>query len=382
MNTPIRLSIFYGTAFFVIGVYTPFWPKWLSGNGLETSEIGILLAVNTWTRIAAGPAVAQLADRCGNLKFIMIALSMMTFVSFALYSLTSNYVWLLMVAFLLGCSFSPMLPLAETMTLDVAANTGITYGRMRLWGSLTFILAALGGGALLSLEAHIKVPDLVLIGCITLVLSCLLLPNLRQKKAPAKNYTGLRLLTKPIFILFLAGTGLVQGSHAAFYGFSTLHWASLGWSNTYVGFFWAEGVVAEVILFAFSGFLLRKFGISALFFIGALAATARWVGTGLATDLVTISILQMSHALTFAATHLAAVHFVRQVAPEGTANTAQSLYSAIGLGLSSAVQMSISGFVFQSSPAGAFYCMALSAATGLTILCILWKKWDGNRLAS
>ena len=82
----------------------------------------------------------------------------------------------------------------------------------------------------------------------------------------------------------------------------------------------------------------------------------------------------MSHALTFAATHLAAVHFVRRVAPEGTANTAQSLYSAIGLGLSSAVLTSISGFVFQSSPAGAFYCMALSAATGLTILCILWKN--------
>ena len=382
MNTPIRLSIFYGTAFFVIGVYTPFWPKWLSGNGLEPSEIGILLAVTTWTRIAAGPAVAQLADRCGNLKFIMIVLSMMTFVSFALYSLTSNYVWLLMVAFLLGCSFSPMLPLAETMTLDVAANTGITYGRMRLWGSLTFILAALGGGILLSVEPNIEVPDLVLIGCIALILSCLLLPDLQKEKAPPKNYTGLRLLTKPIFILFLAGTGLVQGSHAAFYGFSTLHWVSLGWSNTHVGFFWAEGVVAEVILFAFSGFLLRKFGIFTLFFIGALAAMARWVGTGLATDLLTISILQISHALTFAATHLAAVHFVRQVAPEGTANTAQSLYSAIGLGLSSAILMSISGFVFQSSPAGAFYCMALSAATGLTILCILWKKWDGNRLAS
>ncbi len=381
MNTPIRLSLFYGTAFFVIGVYTPFWPKWLSGNGLEPSEIGVLLAVTTWTRIAAGPTVAQVADRCGNLKLVMIVLSIMTFVSFVLYSLTPNYVWLLMVAFLLGCSFSPMLPLAETMTLDVAENTGTPYGRMRLWGSLTFIVAALGGGVLLSVEPNIEVVDLVLIGCIALILSCLLLPDIGRKKASVKNYKGLRLLTKPIFVLFLAGTGLVQGSHAAFYGFSTLHWTSLGWSNTHVGFFWAEGVVAEVILFAFSGFLLRKLGIFGLFFIGALAAIARWVGTGLATDLATISMLQITHALTFASTHLAAVHFVRQIAPQGTGNTAQSLYSAIGLGLSSAVLMSISGFIFQSSPAGAFYCMALSAATGLSILFILWKKWDGNRLA-
>ncbi len=380
MNAPIRLSIFYGTAFFVIGVYTPFWPKWLSGNGLEPSEIGILLAVTTWTRIAAGPAVAQIADRYGRLKFVMIMLSILTFVSFALFSLTTTYAWLIAIALLLGCSFSPMLPLAETITLDVAANTGTQYGRMRLWGSLTFILAALGGGILLSKNPRIDILELILFGCATIIISCLLLPDLGQKRRPTKKNMGLRLLTKPIFVLFLAGTGLVQGSHAAFYGFSTLHWVSLGWSNAFIGFFWAEGVVAEVILFAFSGFLLRKCGIPTLFLIGGLAATARWIGTGLATDLIAISILQISHALTFAATHLAAVHFVRQVAPEGTANTAQSLYSAIGLGFSSAVLMSVSGFVFQSSPAGAFYCMAVSAITGLIILCMLWKKWDGHRL--
>ena len=382
MNTPIRLSIFYGTAFFVIGLYTPFWPKWLSENGLEPGEIGILLAVTTWTRIAAGPAVAQIADRYGNLKSVMIALSVMTFVSFGLYSLTTSYAWLLVVSFLLGCSFSPMLPLAETITLDVAANTGISYGRMRLWGSITFIVAALGGGILLSLASNIDVLDLILIGCAAISVSCLFLPNFKPKRTSPKNYAGLRLLSNPIFLLFLAGTGLVQGSHAAFYGFSTLHWTMLGWSNTHIGFFWAEGVVAEVILFAFSGFLLRKLGICTLFIIGALAAMTRWIGTGLATDLVTISLLQISHALTFAATHLAAVHFVHRVAPEGTSGTAQSLYSAIGLGFSSAILISISGFVFQSSPPGAFYCMALSAATGLIVLCILWRKWDGKRLGS
>ena len=84
MNTPIRLSIFYGTAFFVIGVYTPFWPAWLNENGLEPREIGILLAVTTWTRVAAGPLVAQVADHYGQLKPIMVALAIMTLFSFFL----------------------------------------------------------------------------------------------------------------------------------------------------------------------------------------------------------------------------------------------------------------------------------------------------------
>ena len=165
MNTPIRLSIFYGTAFFVIGVYTPFWPAWLSENGLEPREIGILLAVTTWTRVAAGPLVAQAADHYGQLKPIMVALAIMTLFSFFLYSQTTNYTLLIAIAFLLGCSFSPMLPLAETMTLDVAASTGVDYGRMRLWGSLTFILAALGGGTLLNSNPGLQALDLILFGC-------------------------------------------------------------------------------------------------------------------------------------------------------------------------------------------------------------------------
>jgi PPP family 3-phenylpropionic acid transporter len=381
MNNPIRLSIFYGTAFFVIGVYTPFWPAWLSGNGLEPREIGILLAVTTWTRVAAGPLVAQAADHYGKLKPIMVTLAIITFFCFALYSQTTNYAFLLAIAFLLGCSFSPMLPLAETLTLDIASITGVSYGRMRLWGSLTFILAALGGGTLLNANPGLQAPDLILFGCAAIVLSCLLLPDLQLKKAPVRQSPVALLLTSPIFLLFLTATGLVQGSHAALYGFSTLHWKSLGWSNTSIGLFWAESVIAEVLLFAISGFLLQKFGICKLLFIGALAATVRWVGTGLAKDLHTISLLQVSHALTFAATHLASVHFVRRIAPEGTAGTAQSLYSAIGLGVSSAVLMSVSGFIFQHSPAGAFYCMAGSAGTGLIFICILWKKWDGNRLS-
>ena len=381
MNTPIRLSIFYGTAFFVIGVYTPFWPAWLSENGLEPREIGILLAVTTWTRVAAGPLVAQAADHYGQLKPIMVALAIMTLFSFFLYSQTTNYTLLIAIAFLLGCSFSPMLPLAETMTLDVAASTGVDYGRMRLWGSLTFILAALGGGTLLNSNPGLQALDLILFGCAAIVLSCFLLPDLQLKKVPVRQYPVLSLLTSPIFLLFLAATGLVQGSHAALYGFSTLHWKSLGWSDTSIGLFWAEGVIAEVLLFAFSGFLLKKFGICKLLFIGASAATIRWIGTGLAEGIYAITLLQFSHALTFAATHLAAVHFVRRIAPKGTAGTAQSLYSAIGLGVSSAVLISASGFIFEYSPAGAFYCMALSAGCGLILICILWKKWDGNCLS-
>ena len=74
----IRLALFYATTFFVIGIYMPFWPAWLSSNGLGPTEIGILLSITTWTRVVMGPLVAQAADRLGRRKPFMIGLGFMT----------------------------------------------------------------------------------------------------------------------------------------------------------------------------------------------------------------------------------------------------------------------------------------------------------------
>ena len=84
-----RLALFYATTFFVIGIYMPFWPAWLSNNGLGPTEIGILLSITTWTRVVMAPLVAQAADRLGRRKPFMIGLGFMTLVTFFLFTYSS-----------------------------------------------------------------------------------------------------------------------------------------------------------------------------------------------------------------------------------------------------------------------------------------------------
>ncbi len=51
---------------------------------------------------------------------------------------------------------------------------------------------------------------------------------------------------------FLACVCLLQGAHAAYYGFSAIYWQAAGYSASAVGYLWSLGVVAEVIIFALS----------------------------------------------------------------------------------------------------------------------------------
>lgn len=376
----VRLALFYATTFFVIGVYMPFWPAWLSSNGLGPTEIGILLSITTWTRVIAAPLVAQAADRLGRRKPFMIGLAFMTLASFSLYTQASNFFSFAVISFLLGCSFPPMMPLAETTTLSVAQDRGFDYGRIRLWGSLTFVAASWGGGLWLAERTEGAVVPLVLIGCVSIVFSCLLLPDVRMSRPTTAHAPIRRLLTSPIFILFLASAGLIQGSHAAFYGFSTIHWQAAGLSESAIGLLWAEGVAAEVLLFAFSGVVVQRMGVTGLLLIGASAAAIRWTATGFFTDFVTLAIVQVLHGLTFGATHLASLHFIQRAVPSDSAATAQALYSALGLGVASALMMTAAGNLYENYQGVAFFAMAIAATIGGLCALVLRRYWSGGQL--
>ena len=375
-----RLALFYATTFFVIGIYMPFWPAWLSSNGLGPTEIGILLSITTWTRVVMGPLVAQAADRLGRRKPFMIGLGFMTLVTFFLFTYAGSFFEFAAISFLLGCSFAPMIPLAETTTLSVAAHRGLDYGRIRLWGSLTFIAASWGGGLWLAGRTENAILPLLLVGSVSILFACLVLPDVQFSRIQTTRAPIRRLLRSPVFVLFLAAAGLIQGSHAAFYGFSTIHWRTIGLSDQIIGLLWAIGVGAEVLLFAVSRAILRHIDVTKLLLIGAAAAIARWISMAYFEDFLILILIQTLHALTFGATHLACLHFIQKAAPLASTTTAQALYSALGLGVASALMMALAGRIYDHHQSSVFLAMAVAAFAGGTGALILQKKWHGGQL--
>ncbi len=376
-----RLAAFYGAAFLIIGLYMPFWPAWLSSRGLDAAEIGILLSVGTWTKIVASPLAAHLADRTGARRHMMIGLALAAWLTMSLYIVAADFWTMVSIAMLVGATFSPLMPLGENMTMIACRSRNMDYGRIRLWGSLTFMAGASGGGMLLAGRSDDLILWLLLAAFALGAGVCLLLPDVRvPRPRPRHRHSG-RLLRAPVFIVFLVAASLIQSSHAAYYGFSTIHWRAAGLTDGMIGFLWAEGVAAEVLLFAFSGAVVRRIGIGRLFVVAGVAAVARWLVMAGSHDLAVLVVVQALHALTFGATHLAAMHFLQRAVPEAVSATAQALYAAVAMGIVFAVATMAAGAAYDMRPSSAFLIMAAMAAAGLVAALALSRLWRGETLA-
>lgn len=371
-NTRIAISLagFYGAVFLVVGLYMPFWPVWLAqARGLDATQIGLILGLTTWITVLSNPVAAHLADRSGRRRPVLVVLALGATLCTAGFAFAHELWALVVVAVALGLFFPPIIPIGENMSLLAIGHRDLHYGRIRLWGSVTFIIASWGGGLWLAGRDIDFVFWLVMASYGTLILACLALPDVRVGPSAANSAPIMALLKQPGFVIFMITGGLIQGSHAAFYGFASVHWYRAGISEFWIGFLWAEGVVAEILLFLASAWLIRRLGFAGLLLIGAGAGVIRWSATALTTDLGALIAIQPLHAFTFAATHLGAMHFIQRYAPPGATATAQSLYSALAIGAVLAAVTMAAGAIYQAEGPVVFLLMAAMALVGF------WGSW-------
>jgi PPP family 3-phenylpropionic acid transporter len=181
-----------------------------------------------------------------------------------------------------------------------------------------------------------------------------------------------------LFLLFLAAASLIQASHALLYAFGSLHWQARGFSGGTIGALWSVGVIAEIALFAVSGRVIAWCGTTRLLGFAGAAAALRWGFMAMDPPLWATGLLQTLHAMSFGATHLAAIHFLTHAVPEDRAATAQGLYAAVVAGLAMGSVMVASGPLYARLGGKAFGAMAGLALIGTVCAVFLWRRWHGG----
>ncbi len=362
--TQFRLAAYYAAAFGANGVFLPFWPVWLASRGLSAVDIGIIFACTSAARVLTVPLVAQIADRRGDRKSLIVTFATLSALLYLLYPVSTNFFILLTVSILASTTWFAGQPLGESLTVIAAKRDGFEYGRVRLWGSITFIIVAISAGRLLEGRDAEVIYLIGLIAVVLMVAATLTLPNPQVEVSTSSAFPLFEVVRRPSFLLFLAAAGCVQSSHGVYYAFSTLHWRSVGLDDTVIGLLWAEGVIAEIVLFAFAAAVLRRVGPERLIMLGGLAGLIRWTVLANTDWLPMLIAVQVLHAFTFGAAHLGAIHFIaRAISPQLSA-TAQSVYAAAVTGVASGGSMFVSGLLYASVGGHAYYAMAALGATG------------------
>lgn len=280
-----------------------------------------------------------------------------------------------------------MLPLVETIAVRGVRREGLDYGRMRLWGSVTFIIANFVGGIVIEALGGNFALWMIAAGVMLTIAAAHGLPS---QAAPAKPAAGggfgwrasspARLLRSRLFVLFLIAIGCTHGAHATFYTFSALHWQAQGLPAAWVGALWAIGVFAEVLLFAFSAPLVQRIGPAQLIVAGAATSILRWGLTALDPPLAVLIPLQVLHAVTYGAAHLGAILFISRAVPHSATGSAQALFATIASGLAQGVIGLISGAVYGSLGGLVFLVPTAVAIIGCIAGVMLLRGWSGGPL--
>ncbi|MFE0585332.1 3-phenylpropionate MFS transporter [Pantoea vagans] len=364
------LGLGYFTYFFCYGIYLPFWGVWLKGTGLDAEKIGLLLGCGMVARFVGSLLIASQVKNPGRLITALRLLALMTCLFAAGFWVGEQWMWLLTVMIGFNLFFSPLVPLSDALAATWTQQIGLAYGPVRLWGSLAFVISSALTGVLVSAYSSQAILLLLSIGVIAMLAGMMLRPatqpqgHERQSAAGGGWQEWRDLLHENAVWRFMLCVTLLQGAHAAYYGFSAIWWQESGYSASTVGYLWSLGVVAEIIVFALSSRLFRRWRARDLLLLSGICALIRWGLLGASTALPLLIVAQILHCGSFTVCHLAAMRFI--AARQGAeVIRLQSLYSALAMGGGIAVMTMICGVLFAHLQGHLFWVMALVALPAL-----------------
>jgi PPP family 3-phenylpropionic acid transporter len=385
----VPVALFYAALFVVYGMYVPFMPVWLDWKGLTAGEISVVIAAPLFLRVLVTPTVAVAADRSANHRRYLIWLAWAALAFVLVLAASDAFSAILIFSVLLMISNSTCLPLIDTISVQGTLARGLDYGRLRLWGSLSFVGASVIGGVAITEFGGGAGIWLIAAGCALTLIAAYQVPGaeadatlrVADKAQPVwKAAEPRELLRQREFQLFLVAAGLAQAAHAAFFTFGTLLWQKQGLSAAWCGTLWAIGVFAEVLLFTFSGRIAAKFGAVRLIAIAGAASVVRWLALAVEPSLAILMPLQLLHGVTYGASHIGAMHFIHDAVPRDRAGSAQALYATVSAGVAMGVATLIAGYVYADAGPLAYVAMAAVAAVSLAAAMRLSQTWDGGVL--
>jgi PPP family 3-phenylpropionic acid transporter len=362
----VRLALFYGTLFGLVGTHLPFFPLWLKAIGIEASFIGIITAVPSLTRFTVLPFITGFAEQRHALRGALIATAFLSALGFSIIGTQHLPLAVLLVYVATACLWTPMTPLTDAYALKGVARYGLNWGPMRLWGSAAFIAGALGCGLLVDV---IAAKHLIWVIAAVAVVGAMVSLGLRPLDAPgtvlAVRSGAATLLRDPGFLAIIVVAALIQGSHAAYYTFASIAWQNAGLGGLTIAGLWALGVVAEIGVFAVSPVLTLSPVL--LVVIAALGAVVRWVIMAQQPPLPVLAVVQLAHGLTFGLTQIGTMGLLLQQVPHHVMARGQGYLTAC-TGIVTSLASVLSGAIYARHGQGVYYLMAAMALVSATVM--------------
>jgi PPP family 3-phenylpropionic acid transporter len=369
MTGLVRLAFaaFFFFYFTYIGLMSPYASLYFASLRYNAIEIAALMSMFQITRILGPFAWGWLADIRRDRLGIMRLTSLLACLIFSAIFYLESYWALLVWMFLLNTVISSLMPLGEAATIHALYKDKTfdqRYGRLRLWGSVGFIVMVMGAGAWF--EAY-GIQSLPWFGMAALIILAVLTRTLHE---PPMDEVAHHSATSFWHVLknkqvkwFLSASFWMIFGHAALYVFYSLYLDRLGYSKAEIGLFWMLGVLAEVVFFYFQNSFFKRFTARQILMASYLIMALRFVMIAYWPNTFVLIIAQVMHAATFGAHHSASLKMLQTWFAGHLQARGQALYTTVAYGIGGTVGGLAAGWVWESL--GAEHVFGLAALSGL-----------------
>ncbi len=364
-----RLSGFYLFYFAALGALVPYWNLYLKSLDFSVTEIGQLTAILMATKIVAPNVWGWIADHTGRRIAIVRVACLLAAVTFAGVFAGTGYWWLALVMSVFSFFWNASLPQFEATTMNHLGSETRRYSRIRLWGSVGFILTVAGLGALLDHYGAGMLPGILLALFFAIWLSSLAVPESAAGHLKLEQESLRQVIRRPMVVSFFGVCFLMQASHGPYYTFFTIYLENFGYSRTLIGQLWALGVIAEIGIFLLMPRLLPRFGARQLLLIAAGLTSLRWLVIAVFPGHVSlIGLAQTLHAVSFGLYHAVSIYLVHLLFIGSHQGRGQALYSSLSFGAGGAAGSLASGYLWKGiGPEAMFLLAAVASLTALGV---------------
>lgn len=357
------LSLQYFLFFGVMGIYLPYFNLYCYHLGFSESRIGILSSARSVTLVLFPLVWGWLADRFVARKQMFVICNIVSSGIWALLLFTRDFYPMLLITVCYGVFYAPIISFMEAFTMDALGGEKRGYGKVRVWGSISFIGMTVALGRIIDVFSAEIIVILIFAGSSLQALFSFIVPGNSSTAMP--SFSGIRPLMERRVVFFLFCAFLMLASHGAYYGFFSIHLEKLGFSNTFVGIAWALASLSEILVMLNSDRIFRRFAAEKILFFSFVTAALRWAVLVFAVSPVAILLTQILHAFTYGAFHVASILYMDSLMPEDAKTTGQAANNAVTYGLGLMVGFSAGGYMFEiAGPAAMFVASCVTAATG------------------
>lgn len=330
MRSLVAVSAYYFLLFAGIGLFWPNYGPFLAHLGVGPAEVTFIMAMNPLMGLIVPPAIGLIADARRAREWILTVLSAIAALVFLAWTLELRARGAIYaIALIYALARAPLSALADVTAFDLAHRHGTSFGRLRLWGSVGFLLAAAVGGIVLERGSPRLMVGLAALGLGAAAACAALLPAppLARREGSWRAWRGLlarrdhQATMVTVFFAYV-GSGALDGCFS-------LHLLQLGHGASYIGGAWAFGVLSEVLLMHRSSAIIAAVGAERLLALAQATAALRWLLIATITNGPVLFLLQPLHGISFGLTYVAAATITRRRAPEAAPTAAQGLFTAV-----------------------------------------------------